>query len=100
MDHKIRFVTISLLVTTLLCVPCSAVHADDDHKQKKWYGKIWSDDDSIKAITEIPYLLNKHHEIPPDVFKRESIGSFSNCAACQTNAGDGIYDDDNVRIPR
>lgn len=51
-------------------------------------------------ITEIPYILHKHHEISPDVFNRESIGSFSNCTACHTSAEDGIYDDDYVRIPR
>jgi mono/diheme cytochrome c family protein len=51
-------------------------------------------------ITEIPYLLHEHHEISPNVFDRESIGSFSNCVACHTTAEDGIYDDDNVRIPK
>lgn len=51
-------------------------------------------------ITEIPYLVHEHHEISPNVFDRESIGSFSNCVACHTTAEDGIYDDDNVRIPK
>lgn len=51
-------------------------------------------------ITEIPYLVHEHHEISPTVFDRESIGSFSNCVACHTTAEDGIYDDDNVRIPK
>lgn len=53
-----------------------------------------------ERITEIPYLLHEHHEIPPDVFERESIGSFANCGACHTTAIEGIYDDDNVKIPR
>lgn len=51
-------------------------------------------------ITEIPYILHEHHEISPNVFDRESIGSLSNCVACHTTAEDGIYDDDNVRIPK
>ena len=51
-------------------------------------------------ITEIPYIRKKHHEIQLDVFKRESIGSFSNCSACHKTAEKGIYDDDNVLIPR
>lgn len=50
-------------------------------------------------ITEIPYIREKHHEISAQVFKRESIGSLSNCIACHTTAERGIYDDDNVRIP-
>ena len=51
-------------------------------------------------ITQIPYIQEKHHEIEPDVFKRESIGSLSNCLACHTTAERGIYDDDSVAIPR
>ncbi|MBU0973733.1 MAG: diheme cytochrome c, partial [Proteobacteria bacterium] len=39
-------------------------------------------------------------EISPDVLNRESIGSLSNCIACHTTAEDGIYDDDNVKIPK
>ena len=50
-------------------------------------------------ITDIPYIKEKHHELNPEIFKRESIGSFSNCIACHTTAEDGIYDDDNVKIP-
>jgi len=50
-------------------------------------------------ITEIPYIRRKHHEIHPDVYERESIGSLSNCSACHTTAEKGIYDDDHVVIP-
>jgi hypothetical protein len=51
-------------------------------------------------ITQIPYIKKKHHEINPDVLNREAIGSLSNCSACHTTAEKGIYDDDNVVIPR
>jgi len=51
-------------------------------------------------ITQVPYIQRKHHEIQLNVFKRESIGSLSNCLACHTTAEKGIYDDDNVTIPR
>jgi hypothetical protein len=51
-------------------------------------------------ITQIPYIQEKHHEISPEVFKRESIGSLSNCSACHKTAERGIYDDDSVAIPR
>ena len=53
-----------------------------------------------KRITEIPYIQKNHHEISQDVIKRESIGSLSNCLACHTTAEEGIYEDDNVKIPR
>ena len=51
-------------------------------------------------ITEIPYILEKHNEVDPDVFKKESIGSLSNCLACHTTAGKVVYEDDYVVIPK
>ena len=51
-------------------------------------------------ITDIPYIRKKHHELDPAIFKRKSIGSLSNCIACHTTAEDGIYDDDDVKIPK
>lgn len=53
-------------------------------------------------ITDIPYIRHEHEsdDIPPGVYKRKSVGSFSNCAACHTTAEEGDYDDDNVRIPK
>jgi hypothetical protein len=51
-------------------------------------------------ITDIQYIREKHHEISSDVLKRKTIGSLSNCSACHTTAESGIYDDDNVKIPK
>ena len=51
-------------------------------------------------ITDIPYIRTKHDEISPDVFKRKTIGSRSNCIACHTKAKEGNYDDDFVKIPK
>ncbi len=51
-------------------------------------------------ITDTPYIREKHHEIKPEVFKRESVGSSSNCIACHTTAEEGIYEEDNVKIPK
>ena len=51
-------------------------------------------------ITDIPYIRRKHHELDPTVFKRESIGSMANCTACHITAEKGIYDDDDVKIPK
>ena len=51
-------------------------------------------------ITEISIFQEKHHGISPDVIKRKSIGSLSNCLACHTTAEKGIYSDDNVKIPK
>lgn len=51
-------------------------------------------------ITEIPYIREKHHDVNPEVFKRESVGSFANCVACHVRAEQGVYDDDHVKIPQ
>jgi aldehyde:ferredoxin oxidoreductase len=50
-------------------------------------------------ITETPYILKKHEDISPDVLKRKSIGSQSNCPACHTTAKEGIYREKFVVIP-
>ena len=50
-------------------------------------------------ITKTPYILKKHDDISPDVLKRESIGTQSNCPACHTTAKDGIYKEKYVVIP-
>jgi hypothetical protein len=51
-------------------------------------------------ITQIPYIQRKHHKIQPDVLKRSSIGSLSNCIACHRTAERGVYEDDNVVVPK
>jgi hypothetical protein len=50
-------------------------------------------------ITDIPYIRKKHSKLHVSVFKRKSVGSFSNCIACHTTAESGNYDDDDVKIP-
>jgi len=50
-------------------------------------------------ITEVPYILNEHKDLPPETFKRTSVVSFSNCIACHPGAEQGVFDDDSVRIP-
>ena len=51
-------------------------------------------------ITETPYIREKHHEIDPSIFNRQSVGSRSNCIACHPTAQQGNYEDDFVRIPK
>lgn len=53
-------------------------------------------------ITKSAWFLRKHREgeVPPDVWKRASVGSASNCAACHANAAKGNFNEHEVRIPR
>lgn len=59
---------------------------------------------SIRGTTPLrpsrtPYLLSKHDEIDPAVFRRTSITSRANCAACHRGAERWAFDDDDVKIP-
>ena len=73
-----------------------------DHSTSKRAAKIMKGlgSQAPLRITEIPYIIKEHHKISPNVLKRESIGSLSNCIACHTTAADGMYNDDNVNIPK
>lgn len=51
-------------------------------------------------ITEIPYLVHEHQEIPAGAVKENPmVGSLSNCAACHTRADAGSFAGKEVRIP-
>jgi hypothetical protein len=51
-------------------------------------------------ITEVRYIVKEHREIKSKVFKRESIVSFSNCAACHRTADKGIFEENDIKIPK
>jgi hypothetical protein len=53
-------------------------------------------------ITRTAWFVRQHREgeIPAAVWKRASVGSPSNCAACHPGAARGDFDEDRVRIPK
>lgn len=51
-------------------------------------------------ITRSSWFVRKHDEVPAATWKRASIRSASNCAACHTRADQGDFDEHTVRIPR
>jgi Dihaem cytochrome c len=51
-------------------------------------------------ITRSSWFLREHDEIAPATWRRASIKSASNCAACHTRADQGDFDEHAVRIPR
>lgn len=51
-------------------------------------------------ITETPYIKREHRKIKPEVFKRPSIGSFSNCGACHTKGAQGDFEEKGASIPK
>jgi mono/diheme cytochrome c family protein len=51
-------------------------------------------------ISRSPWFVRKHHDVGADTWKRASIRSASNCAACHRGAETGDFDEDKVRIPK
>jgi len=51
-------------------------------------------------ITELPYFINEHDEIPSRFIKgNDKVGSLSQCSACHQSAEKGVFDEDDVVIP-
>ncbi|HQS32486.1 MAG: cytochrome C [Polaromonas sp. 39-63-203] len=53
-------------------------------------------------ITRSAWFLREHNarEVPPDTWKRASVGSPSNCVACHTQAAQGSFRERDIRIPK
>ena len=63
-------------------------------------GKRAREEPAQDRITRSAWFVRKHDEVRADAWKRASVKSPANCAACHTGAERGDYDEDNVRIPR
>lgn len=50
-------------------------------------------------ITRSDWFVRKHREIDPAVMTLPSVKSAANCAACHSGADQGIFNDDNLRLP-
>jgi hypothetical protein len=51
-------------------------------------------------ITRSAWFIRKHDEVDSTVWKRASIKSAANCAACHTRADQGDFNEHAVRIPK
>ncbi|MFP5403408.1 MAG: diheme cytochrome c [Gammaproteobacteria bacterium] len=77
-------------------------HAADSGSSRMG-GKVMQRMDAKAAplrITETAWFVKKHDEVPASTWRRKSVGSAANCAACHRQAEQGNYDEDTVRIPR
>jgi hypothetical protein len=50
-------------------------------------------------ITEVPYIKQKHEEVPEKLIKQAKVKSLSQCDKCHMEADKGNFDDDTVVIP-
>lgn len=62
----------------------------------------WTASSAPLRITESEWFKAKHNsgEINPAVWKRESVKSPANCAACHQGAERGDFEERNIRIPK
>lgn len=51
-------------------------------------------------ITRSAWFVRKHREVDAAVWKRASIKSAAQCAACHTQAEQGNFDEHQIRIPK
>jgi hypothetical protein len=62
----------------------------------------WVKDDQVPLrISELPYFVSKHNQVPDRMVKgNPAVKSFSRCAACHRNAeSQGSFDDHDIDIP-
>ena len=58
------------------------------------------DNSTPLRISDLPYIRNKHDEIPARYIKSNpQVKSLSNCAACHQSAEQGSFSEHQVRIP-
>jgi nitrate/TMAO reductase-like tetraheme cytochrome c subunit len=50
-------------------------------------------------ITKTAWFIREHDEVAADVWKRASIKSPANCAACHIDAASGIFSEKNIKVP-
>jgi hypothetical protein len=50
-------------------------------------------------ITELPWFVDEHEEVPQGAVARPSIRTMANCAACHPGAGSWDFDEDRAKIP-
>ena len=53
----------------------------------------------INRITNTPYIVRKHDEIPSRLIEQEEVKGLFNCTACHTTAKKGIYKERDIMIP-
>lgn len=76
----------------------SADNATQYKRSRKMNASIPADQTPLK-ITEVPYFVREHREIPKRFVSQKEVGRLSNCIACHTTANKGIYSERAIKIP-
>jgi hypothetical protein len=71
-------------------------HDGDDHRKARRAATAVPED----RITRTAWFASEHREVPAGTWKRPAVKSAANCPACHARADQGVFDEDDVRIPR
>ena len=73
---------------------------NSDYRRSRKIMNSLSSGDIPLRITETPYIVNKHDELPEKMVKyNDKVKSLSNCNACHARAEQGIFSEHSVNIP-
>lgn len=56
-------------------------------------------DENLTRISEIPYFIKEHREIPKRAIEQDEVKSLAFCNKCHLDAQKGIYDEHKIKIP-
>jgi hypothetical protein len=54
----------------------------------------------VLRITETPWFVREHDEVPPRVWQSAKVASRANCTACHVKADQGSYGEGSLFIPK
>jgi hypothetical protein len=77
----------------------NAADRSDQRRSRKIAQSIPQKDSPLR-FTETRYFQHKHDDVSAAVWKRKAIGSPANCVACHGRAEQGIFSEDEIRIPK
>jgi mono/diheme cytochrome c family protein len=85
------------IATWLTAHAANSRHHDDDsdHKARRDAAAVPED-----RITRTGWFVSEHREVASSAWKRPAVKSAANCPACHARADQGVFDEDDVRIPR
>lgn len=71
-----------------------------NYRRSRQITRSLASDAAPLRITEVPYIRNKHDEIPTRLIRgNPKVGSLSNCNACHKNAEQGSFRERDINIP-
>jgi hypothetical protein len=71
-------------------------HDSDDHRKAQRDTAAVPED----RITRTAWFASEHREVAASAWKRPAVKSAANCPACHARADQGVFDEDDVRMPR